>query len=203
MLRREDKCPVCSGLDRTRLTMLYLAQTLLPAERTLRVLHLAPELGLYLYLTRQPNLEYVLGDIEPSNYKFAKGIQRCDITQLDFEDASFDILIASHILEHVPDDHAALTEIDRVLRPGGRALLMTPISLDLDRTIEDPTITDESERERLFGQNDHVRIYGADFANRIAKAGMQVEEFRAADQGEDTVTRFKLNPLETLFVGRV
>lgn len=202
MLRVADKCPVCSGLDRTRLTMLFFERELLPSNGHLSVLHLAPEHGLYLYLSRQEGLDYVMGDLEPSRYKFAKGIRECDITQLPFEDACFDVLIASHILEHIPDDHKALTEIGRVLRPGGRALLMTPISLDLDRTLEDPTVTDEAERERLFGQHDHVRLYASDFGDRIAGAGLTVEEFRAADQGDGTIERLKLNPLETLYVGQ-
>lgn len=203
MARPADKCPVCSALDRTRLMMLYWDQRIGTDGEAMRVLHLAPDLGLYLFLSRQPGLDYTLGDLNPERYKFSKAVKRCDITALPFDDASFDVLIASHILEHIPDDHLALTEIRRVLRPGGRALLMTPISLDLEATYEDPGITGEEVRLAAFGQEDHVRIYAHDFADRIDAAGLAVEEFKAAGQGDATVERLRLNPLETLYVGHV
>jgi SAM-dependent methyltransferase len=161
-------CPRCGALERTRSLWLYLStETELTREHA-RVLHVAPEPSVDSRLRRLTNLDYVTGDLERSDVDVAM-----DITSMPFDAESFDAVICSHVLEHVPDDRLALREILRVLRPGGQAVLMIPLDPSRASTLEDPTVTDPAERERRFNQRDHVRIYGQDFEDRLLEAGFE------------------------------
>ena len=95
-----------------------------------------------------------------------------DITDIQYPDNTFDIVFCSHVLEHIPDDRKAMRELARVLKPEGWAVFMVP--LNAEHTIEDPSITNPAERERLFWQHDHVRLYGPDFKDRLEKEGFKV-----------------------------
>ena len=142
---------------------------------SLRVLHWAPELGWANRLRRLPGVSYLSGDVDPT-----KAIRELDLTCIDLPDESIDLTLCSHVLEHVPDDRTAMSELLRILRPGGHTLVMVPLTRA--PTDEDPTITDPEERRRRFGQTDHVRRYNAhDVGARLADAGFLVERFRAAD----------------------
>ena len=110
---------------------------------------------------------YIKADLFPNN----KSIQKHDITNLCFSDQLFDVVIANHVLEHVQNDLAAMSEIFRVLKPGGLAILQTPYSETIPFTIEDPAINSEKERLEVYGQEDHVRLYGRDFFDRLTNAG--------------------------------
>ncbi|GIX15441.1 MAG: type 11 methyltransferase [Paracoccaceae bacterium] len=205
MRRENDRCPVCHGCDRTRMMMMWLRDVagLGGDHPPLDLLHVAPDYGLYLWLKRQKRLRYAASDIDPARYRHIPNMHAADLTAAPFADASFDIVICSHVLEHVPDDMQALREIRRILRPGGRALLLTPLALDGRGTEEDPSVTDPAERERRFGQWDHVRIYGReDFLDRITRAGLEATLWDpfAADRAE--AERLGLNPLELLPIGR-
>ncbi|MFG5410634.1 class I SAM-dependent methyltransferase [Piscinibacter sakaiensis] len=164
-------CPSCGSLERHRLMQLYFEQrTDLFGEQPLRVLHFAPEACFVRQLDGNPRIDYVSADLSAPNAK-----HRIDITDIPFADDSFDVVICSHVLEHIPDDHRAMRELRRVLRPSGWALLQVPIDPALQLTYEDPSITDPQERERLFGQVDHVRWYGQDYAARLAENGFTVQ----------------------------
>lgn len=104
---------------------------------------------------------------------------RMDITQIDFPDNSFDVIYCSHVLEHVVDDRQAMQEFYRVLRPGGWAVLLVPITAD--QTFEDPAIVSPQDRLQMFGQADHVRRYGPDFVDRLKDAGFEVRVIRVSD----------------------
>jgi SAM-dependent methyltransferase len=140
------------------------------ASAHLHVLHWAPESALAARFASRPNLDYVTADLAPG-----AAMAVMDITAIPRPDESIDVLIASHVLEHVPDDGLALSEIFRVLRPGGMAALQHPIDYDRAVTYEDPAITEPADRERAFGQDDHVRVYGRDFDDRLRQAGFDVE----------------------------
>ncbi|MDE5814685.1 MAG: methyltransferase domain-containing protein, partial [Alistipes sp.] len=99
-----------------------------------------------------------------------------DVQEIPLADGSFDVVICNHLLEHVADDRKAMRELHRILRPGGWGVLLSPVELDRDRTYEDDTVTDPEERTRIFGQYDHRRIYGRDYADRLREAGFEVEE---------------------------
>lgn len=148
-----------------------------------RLLHFAPEWSLYRRLSKIDGLDYVTADLAPSPLVQ----RRMDITSIPFPDESFDWLICSHVLEHVLDDGAAMSEIRRVLKPDGVALLQHPIDARRPTTYEDPSITDPADRSRVFGQCDHVRIYGQDFVGRLTKAGFDVTEVRYREQLPDEV----------------
>jgi SAM-dependent methyltransferase len=136
------------------------------------MLHIAPELCFIGRFEALPNLEYITADLESPLAKV-----KMDIHKMPFEDDQFDVIFCNHVLEHVDNDLIAMQEIKRVLKPGGWAILQIPIFTPWrDETIEDPSITDPKERERLFGQDDHVRMYGKDYPDRIRKAGLQVTE---------------------------
>ena len=156
----------------------------------LRVLHFAPERIFEKWLGSQPNLEYVSTDLER-----ARATVKADITNLPFPDDSFDVILCSHVLEHVVDDRKAMRELYRVLRPGGWALVLVPIDFSRSETFEDRTIVAPADRERLFGQADHVRAYGRDFTTRLENAGftVRVEDY-TRELGESEARRYGLRP---------
>ena len=166
----DSMCPHCLALQRHRSLALYLLRETTIASGTLDVLHVAPEEGLQKKLAATAKSTYVTVDASPSPIVSVVG----DVTALPFPDGSFDLVICSHVLEHVQDDAAALGELYRVLRPGGSALLPHPVHEDMPTTIEDPEVTAPRDRLRLFGATDHVRAYGADFTARVQAAGFVV-----------------------------
>jgi SAM-dependent methyltransferase len=162
-------CPVCHSLERHRALWLYLQDQTCLFTENLHVLHFAPEEAFRRALADLPNLNYVTADIEPGQAMLA-----IDITQIPFASGTFDVILCNHVLEHVPDDRRAIGELYRVLKHGGWAILQSPVDTQRERTFEDPTITSPQERERLFGQNDHVRVYGRDYKARLESAGFAV-----------------------------
>jgi hypothetical protein len=159
-------CPACRSAERHRVLFLFLRRRTDAFKRPQRVLHVAPELGIARRLRDVPGVTYVSTDLESSAAMVA-----ADLTDLPFDDRSFDLALCSHVLEHIPDDVAAMRELRRVLAPDGMAVMQHPIDAGQPQTFEDWSITDPEERERVFFQRDHVRIYGRDFADRLARAG--------------------------------
>jgi SAM-dependent methyltransferase len=185
---RLGNCPYCGSAPRHRLLKLSLAREWTGRARSLDVLHFAPEWGAEHAFRANPRVgRYVTADLS------APGVDvHCDITDLRFEDDAFDVVVCSHVLEHVRDDRKALAELHRVLRPGGVAYIQVPY--DAERhTDEDPCVTDPGERERRFGQFDHVRMYGCDLIERIRQVGFVVDELRPTrSMREAEVVRFGL-----------
>jgi len=136
-------------------------------------MHFAPDRAIADLLATTPGIESVSADIDPE-----AADEQIDITDIPYPDGSFDLILLSHVLEHVPDDAAALSELHRVLRPGGRVLMQHPIDYERAETYEDFSIESPEERLRHFGQEDHVRIYGRDFPLRVKYAGFEVEMVR-------------------------
>ena len=126
-----------------------------------------------------------------------------DIIDIPFEDSSFELIICAHVLEHVPDDRRAMREFARVLTPTGTAILLVPFSPLLSESLEDPTVTTPEAREEVFGQSDHVRIYGTDYPARLRESGLAVDvRLPATIVAEDEIDRFALDAKEPLFVCR-
>lgn len=164
--RPNAQCPGCGSLERHRLLWLALERFgLTPGEAGRRLLHIAPEKCLSTHFRK--SFEYVSIDLEGS-----RAMMKMDITSLQFPDDHFDAIVCNHVLEHVPDDRAALSELWRVLKPGGWGSIQVPMTDET--TVEDPSVTDPLERERRFGQHDHVRSYGTDFRQRLERAGFDV-----------------------------
>lgn len=167
-------CPVCGSMKRHRIVWLFLRErTAFFDGAPRRMLHVAPEVALEPRLREVPNLEYVTADLASPNVKV-----RVDVSGLPFGDGAFDIVYCSHVLEHVPDDRNAMREFARVLKPTGWALFQVPLR-DEGPTDEDPSVTGTRARYERFGQHDHVRVYGRDFADRLGDAGFRVEVTRA------------------------
>lgn len=117
------------------------------------------------------NLDYITADLESPLAKV-----KMDVHDIPFEDHTFDVVFCNHVMEHVENDLKAMGEIYRVLKPGGWAIIQSPVYMDMEATIEDTRITDRKERERLFGQDDHMRKYGRDYGERLRQAGFAVTE---------------------------
>ena len=156
--------------------MLFLRERApdLRAPGALRVLHVAPERAVAGLLRSWDGVDYLSGDLQAG-----RAMVVIDVTRIDHPEASFDGIWCSHVLEHVPDDRAAMAEFHRVLAPGGWAVILVPVVAR--RTFEDPSVRSPEERRRLFGQHDHVRGYGPDIADRLADAGFAVEIVRPSD----------------------
>lgn len=173
--RSNARCLHCGALERHRMVWQFLAsRTDLFEDSDGRVLHFAPE-GCF-----EPRLRALLGDrYVTADIESPRAAVNLDIMALPFADRAFDALLCSHVLEHVPDDRRALRECFRVLRPGGWAVFLVPVTVG--RTVEDPSVVDPAERLRRFGQEDHVRRYGPDFEGRLLEAGFVVTPETATD----------------------
>ena len=173
--RRDALCPRCLALERHRLLWLYIEREtdLLNGYPTL--LHIAPEVALKRKFERHYGKEhaesYLTADLESPLAKL-----HFDVQEIPLEDESIDIVICNHILEHVEDDRKALRELHRILRPGGWGVVLVPQDYERESTFEDDSITSPEERAKIFGQYDHRRIYGRDYAQRVAECGFEVEE---------------------------
>lgn len=166
------ECPACQSHDRERHLLMYLnASGLLSRMGGARILHLAPERHLRRYIRAVTPAEYVLGDLFPAN----PDVQEIDLQAVPYPEGNFDFVLANHVLEHVQDDHQALREIFRVLRPGGYAILQTPYANGLTNTFEDPSIRSEQACLQAYGQEDHRRLYGQDFVRRVESSGLHSE----------------------------
>jgi len=170
--RLNAQCPVCKSTDRERLLYLYLSKKTNILSEQVKLLHVAPEPGLSAFLESLTNVDYITADISKESV-----MVNMDITDINFPDESFDVIICNHVLEHIIDDRKAMQELHRVLKIGGWAILQVPISLSEGKTCEDSSVTDPSEREQVFGQSDHVRIYARDYLDRLRESGFQVNPF--------------------------
>jgi SAM-dependent methyltransferase len=187
--REGAQCPRCRTMERHRLLALFLArETDLFSGSPKRLLHVAPEWFMQKYLKEVPGIDYLSGDIASPH-----AMVRLDVTDLEFEDDSFDVVMCSHVLEHVDDSDQAMRELFRVMRPGGWGILDAPIEDDLEDTFEDWSVTEPADRERVFGQRDHVRLFGRSYPDLLARAGFTVEKDRYT-LADGEVERFGLKP---------
>ncbi len=180
--------PSTLSLERHRLLWLYLKNETNFFTATLKVLHFAPEQAFYKRFRKLKNLEYTTTDL---NSPLAD--VKADICNLPFENASFNVIFCNHVLEHIPDDTKAMQELYRILKPGGWGILQIPQDLKRATTFEDDSITDRKERAKIFGQYDHVRIYGRDYFDKLRSIGFTVEEvdYTSAMTAED-IEKYRL-----------
>jgi len=169
--RENALCPECLSLERHRLMWLYLNQKTNFFTANNKLLHIAPEHCFINRFEKLKNLEYITADIESPLAKV-----KMDVHDIPFKENTFDIVFCNHVLEHVENDIRAMQEMLRVLKPGGWAILQSPIDPSRVITFEDKSITDPAERERVHGQDDHMRTYGLDYGDRIKRSGFIVKE---------------------------
>lgn len=194
-VRENAQCPVCGSLERHRLLGLYLHErTDLFDGQQKKLLHVAPELQLATLFRRAPGIDYLSADLAPN-----RAMVTMDVTDIQYPDDTFDVIQCSHVLEHVADDRRAMREFYRILKPGGWAVLQVPI-VAREKTFEDPSVIDPAERAQLFGQHDHVRIYGLDYSDRLAEAGFSVRiDSYARLMHDEELLRLGLDRSEDVF----
>lgn len=191
-------CPDSLSLERHRLMWLYLKEKTNFFTAPLKVLHIAPEHCFIKIFEGMKNLDYITADIESPLAKI-----KMDIHRIPFPDNTFDVSFCNHVMEHVDDDIKAMSEIHRVLKPGGWAIIQSPLDLTRETTYEDPSITDPAKREKAFGQNDHVRVFGRDYKKRLEKGGFDVKEDRyVMELNPETVRRYALPADEIIYLCR-
>lgn len=180
--------PSTLSLERHRLLWLYLKNETNFFSAPIKILHFAPEQAFYKRFKKLKNLNYVTTDL---NSPLAD--VKADICNLPFQDNEFDMILCNHVLEHIPDDTKAMHELYRVMKVGGMGIFQIPQDLNREFTFEDNTITDKNERAKLFGQYDHVRVYGRDFFDKLRSIGFKVEEVDyTATLTADEITRYCL-----------
>jgi len=197
-IRENALSPGTLSLERHRLLWLYLQRETDLFSKPYKVLHLAPEQAFYKRFKQMKNLDYITADL----YSPLADI-KADITNLPFDDNSFDVVFCNHVLEHIKDDTKAMKELFRVMKSGGWGIFQIPLDKNRAVTFEDDSITDKDERTRIFGQYDHVRVYGMDYFDKLQSVGFSVEALDySAILSEKEITKYALEKGELLPVVR-
>ena len=171
--RKNALSPSTLSLERHRLMWLFLKNetSFFTSNKKLKTLHIAPEQCFLKIFKTQKNLDYITSDLESPIADV-----KADICNLPFQDNSFDVIFCNHVLEHIPNDTRAMQELFRVLKKGGFGIFQIPQDISREKTFEDASITDKIERTKIFGQYDHVRVYGRDYFNKLRSVGFAVNE---------------------------
>lgn len=192
--RENALSPSTLSLERHRLLWLYLKNETnffskdTETSSTLKVLHFAPEQAFYKRFRNLNNLDYTTTDLNSPLADI-----KADICNLPFNDNEFDIIFCNHVLEHIPDDTKAMQELYRILKPDGMGIFQIPQDLTRAVTFEDDSITDKKERAKIFGQYDHVRVYGRDYFDKLRNIGFKVDEVDyTAKLSEEDIKRYCL-----------
>lgn len=190
-------CPSCGGSDRDRLYALYLTEYFESVRTPIDLVEFAPTPQLRRFIKRFAQINYRCADL------FSDDVDdKVDLTQMDaYSDERFDFFISSHMLEHIPDDIAAMKELHRILKHGGRGIVMVPIDLSLAEVYENPQITAAADRWKHFGQFDHVRLYSkAGFIQRLESVGFRVEQAGQSHFGPEKFQRAGIHPRSILYI---
>jgi SAM-dependent methyltransferase len=194
--RSNALCPNCLALERHRMMWYFLEQRTNFFTQNLDVLHIAPELCFIEQFEAIHQKRYITADIESPLAKV-----KLDVLNMPFEENTYDVVFCNHVMEHVADDKKAMAELFRVLRPGGWGIAQIPLFHPIpEHTYEDASITSAKEREKVFGQSDHVRLYGKDYTQRLSAVGFKAEEIWMKDLlDESTIKKFALPLDEPIF----
>lgn len=191
-------CPGTLSLERHRLLWLYLQRKTTLLENKLKVLHIAPEQVFYSRFKRFNHWDYTTTDL----YSPLADV-KADICDLPFKDGTFDLILCNHVLEHIPDDLKAMEELYRVLKKGGTLIAQVPLEAERSTTFEDNNITDKAKRTEIFGQYDHVRIYGLDYYRRLESVGFKTKRVDFLKElSAEEIDKFALPIEEQIPVGR-
>jgi len=191
--RQNVLSPSTLSLERHRLLWLYLTNETNFFTSKKKVLHMAPE-QCFLSRFKKLNHEYITADIDSPIADV-----KADIVNLPFTDNSFDVVLCNHVLEHIQDDTKAMKELFRVMKKGGMGIFQIPQDLNRDVTFEDNSITDPKERAKIFGQYDHVRVYGRDYFDKLRSVGFKVEEVNYSQKvSSELSSRYRLMEGELL-----
>ena len=170
-VRQNALSPSTFSLERHRLLWIYLKRETNFFSKNLKVLHFAPEAAFISRFKKLTNISYTTIDLDSPLADI-----KADICNLPIENNTYDFILCNHVLEHVIDDKKAMQELFRVLKKGGKGIFQVPLNLNKKETFEDFSVTDPKERSKLFGQYDHVRVYGMDFFDRLSEVGFKVDK---------------------------
>ncbi len=197
--RPRTKCPYCNGGDRLRFAVEVIRRCTDMLTAKCRVLEFAAAEGTKSLLTKNPNCEYHSADINEGAAEMV-----INITDINLPDDSYDYIICMHVLEHVPDEAKAVSEMKRVCKNRGKLLITVPVDISRDQTFVSPEATTPADRLRLYGQSDHVRLYGSDVCDRLSSYGMKVRELRADEcLAKHEIKRLKVIPNDRAFICEV
>mgnify|MGYP001044189747 CR=1 FL=1 len=169
-------CPACSSGSRHRAIYLFLQRKTSFFEQKMKVLHFAPEHCFYKTFRAMRNLDYTSADLNSP-----RAMVKIDITQIPYPNNHFDVVISSHVLEHIPGDLLAMRELARIANNRGWSIHLAPIDYNREKTFEDPSVDTPEKKQEIYGHHDHKRIYGRDYAERLRSAGFHVEIFDPQD----------------------
>jgi|TARA_B110000495_G_C23019173_1_gene604256 SAM-dependent methyltransferase len=187
-LRKNALSPSTFSLERHRLLWLYLKNETGFFDKKIKLLHFAPEQAFYKRFKKLSNIQYDTIDI---NSPLA--MIKADICDLPIKDNTYDFILCNHVLEHILDDNKAISELHRVLKKDGVGIFQVPIDMKKEFTFQDDSITDKKERNKIFGQYDHVRVYGKDYFTKLKNAGFKVEEVDyTKNLSKDEIYRFSI-----------
>ncbi|MBI9039310.1 MAG: glycosyltransferase [Bacteroidales bacterium] len=201
--RKNSLCPRCFSIDRERLVYLFLKEKHEEIfSKKLKLLHISPEASLKSFFNSLTNIDYIIGRNYRDNYYYRNERIQMNLFNLHYPDNEFDIIVCNHVLEHVKDDELAMSELNRILKPGGFAILQVPYSNSIDETIDDEFLILPEHKEKYFPKFEKVRIYAKDYPEKLKQAGFTVERFNPANEKtEIDISKYALNPEEDLFVG--
>lgn len=190
-------CPKCLSLERHRMLWLFFKDKTDFFEKNRNVLHIAPEQTFLKKFRNMKNLNYTTADLESPIADI-----KLDVTDMPLDDNSYDMVMCNHVMEHIIDEKKAASEIYRVLKSGGFAILQVPLDASRDETYQDNSITDPKEREKVYGQYDHVRLYGLDYPYRIIKhAPFDVEIVDLiAEMPKEQIEKYRLDKTEKIYL---
>ena len=193
-VRENALSPSTYSLERHRMLWLYLKNETNIFTEKVRLLHFAPEPAFHKIFKNCNNISYDTIDLNSPLAEI-----KADICNLPIENDTYDYILCNHVLEHIDDDIKAMSELYRVLKKGGVGIFQIPIDIKRKKTFEDPSITEPKERNRRFGQYDHVRIYGMDYFDRLFSVGFSVQQIHYANNlTKEEITRYCLNPKEII-----
>ncbi len=192
--RQNVLSPSTLSLERHRLLWLYLQNETDLFTNNHQLLHFAPEQAFYKRFKKAKNINYTTTDL----YSPLADV-KADICNLPFDNNTFSFILCNHVLEHIPDDTKAMQELYRILKPGGTAILQIPQDYSRATTFEDNSITDPKERAKIFGQYDHVRVYGMDYFDKLESIGFEVHPIKYAE-GLDAIAidRYRISENELI-----
>ena len=194
--RENALAPDSMSLERHRLMWLFLKERTNFFNSNLKFLHIAPEYCFIKIFKNMKNLDYTTGDLI-SPWADVK----MDVHNIPFAENTFDVVICNHVLEHVDDSDVVMKEFYRVMKPGGWGIFQVPIDLESKTTKEDKSIIDPKERERLYWQSDHLRLFGLDYPDKLRNAGFKVTESNFINQIEkDLIIRYALPKDEIIYL---
>lgn len=202
--RKNARCLTCDSLERHRLLWKFITEKkkIFGSGKKIKLMHFGPEKSFYDVLSEHPQIEYVPCDFVPEQYGDMGKVPltKVDIIDIPFPDNYFDVILCTHVLEHIPDDKKAMSELLRVMKPAGWGVFQVPIDYNREKTYEDFSITSPQARKKAFGRAGHVRWYGRDYKQRLQAVGFKVtEDDYVKGFTEQEIFRFGLLPSEFIY----